>query len=126
MALAAPAGASFGKSCAGSVCRLNLLLPALICRRLSCSSRATAVPLGKRAQDVLQLARRHGGRVLAGAGSGLAARSNLELEVGCRERELVALDLEQDVGQDRKRMAALDDAADGLQWQKNHVPLYAY
>ena len=64
--------------------------------------------------------------MFAGAGAGLAAGSNLDLEVGCGERELVALDLEQDVGEDRKRMAALDDTADGLQWQKNHVPLYAY
>ena len=64
--------------------------------------------------------------MFAGAGGGLAAGSDLELEVRCSERQLVALDLEQHVGEDRKRMAAFDDTADGLQWKKNHIPLYGY
>ncbi len=64
--------------------------------------------------------------MLPGAGGRLAARRDLDLEVGRRKRELVALDLEQDIGEDGKRMAAFDDTADGLQWQKNHIPLYAY
>ena len=73
---------------------------------MSCSLRADTVV------DLL-------GRACVGVGFG----SDLDLEVGSGERKLSPCDLQQHVGQDRKRMATFDNAAHGLQRQAELRPV---
>ena len=71
--------------------------------------------VGQRAQDVLELARGDGEVLVARAFAGFAARRDLDLEVGRHELELVLFSFQQDVRQDRQRVAFFDDAGDRLQ-----------
>ena len=63
------------------------------------------------AHDVVDHMRRHGGRAALGdvGGDGFG---RLEVEVGALQRQSAVRGLDQHVGQDRDRVAPLDDAMD--------------
>jgi hypothetical protein len=52
--------------------------------------------------------------------------SNLNLEICRRQADPASAELKQNVGQDRERVAPLDDAAHGLKWRKQNVALQGY
>jgi hypothetical protein len=70
--------------------------------------------LGKGAQDVVELARARGHRPL-GIAVQLRAGGDLHLKVGRQEVHLASGRADEHVGEDRKRVAALDDTRDLLQ-----------
>jgi hypothetical protein len=67
------------------------------------------------AQDILQLARADGDRGVFAADVAAGGGADLDLDVGGEHRQLVAMLLDQHVGQDRQRMALFDDAGNRLQ-----------
>lgn len=67
------------------------------------------------AQDVLQLARADGDRDVLAADVAAGGGADLDLDVGGEHGELVAMLLDQHVGQDRQRVAPFDDAGNRLQ-----------
>ena len=71
--------------------------------------------VGQGAQDVLQLARTDGDRRIFAADVAAGCGADLDLDVGGEHRELVAMLLDQHVGQDRQRVALFDDAGNRLQ-----------
>jgi hypothetical protein len=70
--------------------------------------------VGKRPQEVLQLARGDGHRLRLAPGQ-LRMRGDLHLEVGGRHVEAAIAVLEQHIRKNRQCVAAFDDARDGLQ-----------
>ena len=65
--------------------------------------------------DVHQLARRHGDLTRFGGIFECDAANQLDLEVGTGKRQLLAFDHQQDVGQNRQRLASFHDTGDQLQ-----------
>jgi hypothetical protein len=76
--------------------------------------------VGQRAQQVVQLARRHRGRD-PGLRRSVGKRGDLHLEIGRRELERAVLRLDQHVREDRQRVPALDDAGDRLEGLQERV-----
>ena len=70
--------------------------------------------VGQRAQQILQLARRDGDRLVLLAGE-LAVRGDLHFEIGGGDEQAAILLFEQNVGEYRQRMSAFDDSGYGLQ-----------
>jgi hypothetical protein len=96
---------------------------------LSCCCSVTSAPSGS-ARRVEQLSRPDGYRAGVGGSREAAPRRDLDLDVGREERERVGRAVDQHVGQDRQRMAPLDDSADRRQggedlvarrFDQNHV-----
>src|SRR5690606_30663761 len=77
--------------------------------------------VGQRAQDVEQLARRNGRAAVFLARTELRRGLDLDLDVGGEEGHVLAVLAQQHVGQDRQRVASLDNAGHGLQGLQDRI-----
>jgi hypothetical protein len=75
------------------------------------------------AQNVEQLARRHGGRHIVGACTAIGGRGDLKFQIGGEERNVLSVLANEQIGQNRQRMATLDDATHNLQRPQQIVSL---
>jgi hypothetical protein len=77
--------------------------------------------LWQRAQDIDELARPDGKRSRLGFGRQCRARGNLNLDIRSKKSKRLSATVNQHIGEDRQRMAALDDAAHRGQWSEDLV-----
>src|SRR5688572_9691460 len=79
--------------------------------------------VGKRTQDIKELARTHGDRAPFGCRQHAAARGDLDFDVGGEEGKSLAAALHEHVGENGQRVTALDDPAHCRERPEQLVPL---
>lgn len=110
-----------GKSAAGNVCNEKRDFPAETTRRLSFNEIAISAESGsaRRISRSLRAATVVVASSSAGADFGMG--NNLDFGIGRQKRNGIAFFTYENIGQNRQRVSAFDDAADNLQWTKKII-----